>query len=308
MVGVSRLSSVRSTTNISRFRYYVFTATGATQWDYPAAPPSHQPSPTEQPHYAPSPVGPDGAPQDGDRGLGKTALALGGGLLAASNFKPLGQKVGAKMAGFFGSKPQPQQQNYQSPAPQVHVYPVYMPGPPGASPPPYHGQSPPMDPNYSHYAAGPPGAVPPAISPGIAMNSGGPGGFQSQSGPPLYIYGAVFADNDVTQVIRSLVTPQQTLTLSGDALVKQLGDPWPEAERKQFSVLYAYGDRPMELVAAELAFPPPFGLNVMYELLLTQVSQHNHCHYRDQERGYIEKAHGILPTSAFPDHRLCVGY
>lgn len=115
-----------------------------------------------------------------------------------------------------------------------------------------------MDPNYGHYAAGnaagvPPAMSPGAMSPGMAMNAGGPGGFPSQAGPPLYIYGAVFADSDVTQVVRSLVTPQQTLTLSGETLVKQLGDPWPEAERKQFSVLYAYGDRPMEIVAAELA-------------------------------------------------------
>jgi hypothetical protein len=81
------------------------------------------------------------------------------------------------------------------------------------------------------------------------------GAFTPQNGPPLHIYGAVFADRDVTQIVKSLVTPQQTLTLSGDTLAEKLGDPWPEAGRKMFNVLYSYGDRPMELIAAELVMP-----------------------------------------------------
>jgi hypothetical protein len=76
------------------------------------------------------------------------------------------------------------------------------------------------------------------------------------SGPPLYIYGAAFADRDVTQIVRSLVTPQQTLTLTGDTLVQKLGDPWPQVRRKMFSVLYSYGDRTMELLAAVLVIIP----------------------------------------------------
>jgi len=70
-------------------------------------------------------------------------------------------------------------------------------------------------------------------------------------GPPLHIHGAVFADKNVTELVRSLVTSQQTLSLQGEKLVEQFGDPWPEAGRKMFNVLYSYGDRPMELVAAD---------------------------------------------------------
>ena len=57
------------------------------------------------------------------------------------------------------------------------------------------------------------------------MNTGGTGAFAPpQMGPPLYIYGAVFADKDVTQIVRSLITPQQTLSLKGETLAQQLGD------------------------------------------------------------------------------------
>ncbi|PNP51010.1 hypothetical protein FNYG_15926 [Fusarium nygamai] len=91
-----------------------------------------------------------------------------------------------------------------------------LPGPP---PPP----SPPPPP--------PPGPRPnqgpsPDFVPRVPIAAGGRGANAPYSGgPALYIYGAVFADKDVTQIVRSLVTPQQTLTLTGDTLVQKLGDP-----------------------------------------------------------------------------------
>lgn len=253
----NRSESQEQTVDVHRSRFYVFTATGATQWEYPAPPPNHQAPPTDQSFHTSPSQGADVPAQDGDRGLGKTALAVGGGLLAASALKPFGQKFGAKMAGFFGNKPQ-QQYYSQSPTPQtqVHVYPVYVPGAPGA-PQPYHGQPQGMAPNPGYYPAGDAGGMtaPSGVPPPMPVNANGPSSFPAQNIPPLYIYGAVFADHDVTQAVRSLITPQQTVTLSGETLVKQFGDPWPEAERKMFNVLYAYGDRPMELIAVELVDP-----------------------------------------------------
>ncbi|KAH8729977.1 hypothetical protein BGZ61DRAFT_586408 [Ilyonectria robusta] len=275
--------------------YYVLPATGATQWEFPTAPSDqpqypppgdHQMPPTDQLSYNPALEGADQPAQDGDRGLGKTALSLGGGFLAGSSLRHkfenhhqhhdqqhgLGKMtqsmamagagaIGAKIFGLFGNKQQQQQQ----PPPQqtqVHVYPVYVPGPQGAPPQSYHGQPPPVDPNYAHIPAGAASGV--ALGMGVSASPHHPGGtpvpfqgpgvmgaFAPQNGPPLHIYGAMFADKDVTQIVRHLVTPQQTLTIKGESLVEQFGDPWPEAGRKMFNVLYSYGDRPMEFIAAD---------------------------------------------------------
>ncbi|KAI8712349.1 WW domain-containing protein [Fusarium sp. LHS14.1] len=260
--------------------YYIFTATGVTQWEY-------QNAPSDQPQYSPTPdhqsqpsydTPADTPVQDGDRGLGKVALAMGGGYLLGHGHKHeqhqqhgLGKMtqsmamagagaIGAKIFGLFGNKQQQQHQASPPPQPQVHVYPVYVPGPqaaPSPGPPSYYGQPPPVGQNLGHYGGTPgtPGMTPPAQPyhhGGVQSPvTGGMGAFTPQIGPPLHIYGAVFADRDVTQIVKSLVTPQQTLTLSGDTLAEKLGDPWPEAERKMFNVLYSYGDRPMEVIAAD---------------------------------------------------------
>ncbi|KAI1018632.1 hypothetical protein LB503_005494 [Fusarium chuoi] len=221
---------------------------------------------------------------DGDRGLGKTALAIGGGFLAGSTLRNKFEKhheshgqqnglgkmaqsaaiagagaVGAKIMGLFGNKqhaaPPAQTATYTHTQTQTHYYPVYVPGPQVSPPPLHYGQHPQTT---SSYAQNPPaetvGAAPGIQSLGSPMSLQSPvsvGAFQPQSGPPLHVHGAVFADKDVTQIVRSLVTPQQTLQIKGDSLVEQFGDPWPEVERKMFNVLYSYGDRPMELLAAE---------------------------------------------------------
>lgn len=277
-------------------RYYVFTATGATQWEYPTPPsdqlpcpppPEYQAPPSNQALYTPTPDATDEHIQDGDRGLGKAALAIGSGFLAGKAFggkteghnnQGLGKvtqsiamagagAIGSKIFGLFGNKPQNQPAS-SAPQTQVHVYPVYVPGPQGSphpvpqGPPVYHGQPPTVGQNFGPMGAGGGIGAAPGMAPSSApYHEGQPSnaGWMSPSAPPstppLYIHGAVFADKDVTQIIRGLVTPQQTLMLQGENLVEQLGDPWPEVGRKMFNVLYSYGDRPMELVAAELVSP-----------------------------------------------------
>jgi hypothetical protein len=177
--------------------------------------------------------------------------------------------VGAKIMGLFGNKQQQQQPaptvqtaSYTHTQTQTHFYPVFVPGPQVSPPPSYYGQHLPGNSGHAHNpTAETVGVVPGIQSFGSPHQTGGApmslqssssiGAFQPQTGPPLHIYGAVFADKDVTQIVRSLVTPQQTLQIKGDSLVEQFGDPWPDVERKMFNVLYSYGDRPMELLAAE---------------------------------------------------------
>ncbi|KAH7227192.1 uncharacterized protein BKA55DRAFT_527211 [Fusarium redolens] len=279
--------------------YYVFPATGATQWALPVYPPRQQQYQTLQDRNAPTienptnttEVGVDNQPLgDGDRGLGKTAFAMGGGFLAGSSFRNKFEKhheshgqqdglgkvaqsiaiagagaVGAKIMGLFGNKQQQQQPAVQTAThthTQTHFYPVYVPGPQVSPSPSYYGQHPPGNSSYAHNPSGETVGVAPGLqsfgsphqtgaTPVPLQSPSSIGAFQLQSGPPLHIYGAVFADKDVTQIVRSLVTPQQTLQIKGDSLVEQFGDPWPEVERKMFNVLYSYGDRPMEVLAAE---------------------------------------------------------
>jgi hypothetical protein len=84
-----------------------------------------------------------------------------------------------------------------------------------------------------------------------AQNQGG-GGIGSFLGgsnaPRLNIICAAWSDQDVTQQVRRMVTPDQRFEISTDDLVKTFGDPWPSV-RKQFSILYSYGQRPWELAA-----------------------------------------------------------
>ena len=68
------------------------------------------------------------------------------------------------------------------------------------------------------------------------------------TGPPLHIHAAAYADRDVTDGVRSLVTADQKLTITN--LFDEFGDPWPEAKQKGFNCLYQYGDRPLEVWAS----------------------------------------------------------
>jgi hypothetical protein len=74
-----------------------------------------------------------------------------------------------------------------------------------------------------------------------------PGSFKP--GPPrLIIHAAAFADKDVTGTLRMLAASEQQISFQ-KRLTEQFGDPWPEAKRKGLSILYQYGDRPMEVWA-----------------------------------------------------------
>lgn len=90
---------------------------------------------------------------------------------------------------------------------------------------------------------------------GASTAVGGGGGISSflggitHTGPRLYIHVAAFADRDVTDKVRALVTPQQEFTLEGGKMKDEFGDPWPEVGRKMFSIMYQYGDRPLEVWA-----------------------------------------------------------
>lgn len=69
-----------------------------------------------------------------------------------------------------------------------------------------------------------------------------------QGSGELYIHAACFGDQDITQKVRDMVTQQQTLSIRCDTLTYHFGDPWPN-HRKQFSMLYSYGQQPWQLVA-----------------------------------------------------------
>lgn len=180
--------------------------------------------------------------------------------------------LGAKFFGRKGQAPQPAPpQNYQSVTPGWPGYPTSPPAYPVQSPPPpgqpmTSGSSPGLG-GFGNLAVGSAAGVAGALAMGSASNllhhhhsqeqipatrigSNGPGmssfvGGLTHSGPTLHIHAATFADADVTQRVRALVGPSQELTIA--KMSDEFGDPWPEAKRKSFIVLYQYGERPMEV-------------------------------------------------------------
>lgn len=66
--------------------------------------------------------------------------------------------------------------------------------------------------------------------------------------PRLKIHCAAYSDQDVTNAVRSMIKPGQIFEVDTGKLAETFGDPWPD-NRKQFSVLYSYGERPWELAA-----------------------------------------------------------
>jgi hypothetical protein len=188
-----------------------------------------------------------------NQGLGTMA-----GLLSTAGAGALG----AKLSGFFGGK-----KGSGQASPPVAAPPAYPgPMPPAPAPAPYMAASP--GPGFGspatfaagtaagYAAGGGPGPFyhgnPGGPPPGATTGAGGAGFFYggpTQSGPRLIIHGAAYADRDVTAKVIALVTPAQTLSLDCKKLNDAFGDPWPENERKSFSVLYQYGDRPLEVWA-----------------------------------------------------------
>ena len=187
-------------------------------------------------------------------GLGSMAALLGSAGAGA---------LGAK---FFGRKGQTAQT-----VPQA--YPVQAPPPPGypgQSPPPGNPNSGPGFGSLGNFAAGGAAGMAGAFAaheasnvlhhhhhqnqggvPTTAGGSGGTGSFLgglTYSGPRLTIHAAAYADADVTDRVRALVSPEQVLTIK--SMNDDFGNPWPEVDRKSFTVLYQYGDRPLEVWAA----------------------------------------------------------
>jgi hypothetical protein len=182
-----------------------------------------------------------------------------------------GASVGALGAKFFGGR-KPNQPTYDASSASHPQYPGYH-----TSPPPepfYPAQSPPfpvhtsqmMPPGPGHYA-GAVGAAAGATSM-MAVNAVSnypqnhyhqpPGGLPAtggtfhsgsfNSGPRLVIHAATFADKDVTEKVRMLVNSEQQISIQ-KKMTEEFGDPWPESTRKGLSILYQYGDRPMEVWA-----------------------------------------------------------
>jgi hypothetical protein len=234
---------------ILKSRFYLNPA-GASQWEYPGPPqqqlsypppnvalptPPLQSPPLEQLQYPP---GQDMTPPaDGERGLGKGLLMGAGGLLAGAfvahkieehkhhnHFWSSGPKFPLPAAGAGGllgamGSHLPFGNNSAAPAPP----------PPQPQPQPQPQVAPTQHHSFGSY-------IPAAF---------GGGGNE----PRLYIHCAAYSDQDVTNAVRSMVKPNQSLEIDTQKLIEAFGDPWP-GNRKQFSVLYSYGERPWELAAS----------------------------------------------------------
>lgn len=175
--------------------------------------------------------------------------------------------VGALGAKLFGGKTKPQAASPPQPAPSPAHAATWASPPPYQSYPAVHSSpsvypvpmGPPMPlngPNHGQYGTAMSGATNfshnqhQPMSPPPTTGSGATGAFyggSSPSGPRLIIHAAYFADKDVTEKVRMLVRPEQKISF--EKMKDEFGDPWPEAERKALSILYQYGDRPMEVWA-----------------------------------------------------------
>ena len=304
---------------LTNLRYYVNTATGFSQWEYPSVPtdpsqagaspqPAHEaPDQHQQPQQEVASPSVDAQPDaQGEQSRGLMSFAAGAFLghemqdhkphdhhnILGSMATMIGSAgVGALGAKFFGGKKQPQptspppapSQAQPAPwaSPPFQGYPAPHPGPPmypaHSPPPPVHTspQMPHGGPSPGQYAMGAAAAagVASAIAVGGASNfshdqqqyqqqhqpmglpvmagSGATDAFQgggSLSGPRLFIHAACFADKDVTEKVRTLVKPEQKISFEN--MMNEFGDPWPEAKRKSLSIVYQYGDRPMEVWAS----------------------------------------------------------
>jgi len=91
----------------------------------------------------------------------------------------------------------------------------------------------------------------PLVGPAQHHGIGGfmPAALGGGNAPRLNIICAAYCDRDVTNAVRSMIKPGQIFEIDTYKLVETFGDPWPD-NRKQFSVLYSYGQRPWELAAS----------------------------------------------------------
>jgi hypothetical protein len=217
-----------------KLRFYLNLATDASQWEYPGPPQPQQPFPPQQDAASPTPplqsppleqpqdtaaqeVPP---PADDDRGLGK----VGGGLLGVA---------GGLLAGAFVAHEVDEHKNHH------HLW-------SGGKKPMAAGLLATMGSRLPFGNSAPPQTQ------GIPSQQHGLGSFMPFGGgnaPKLYIHCAAYCDQDVTQQVRRMVTPGQVFEIDTGKLWEYWGDPWKN-NRKQFSVLYSYGQRPWELAAS----------------------------------------------------------
>jgi hypothetical protein len=205
------------------------------------------------------------------------------GLIGAAGAGVLGTKLFGGMGQSAQAAPLPPAPSaYPAMSPQAPGYPA---SPPGAAAYPVQAQPPPAYPGQP-VQPGAPGSGPGlgglgkfavgsavGVAGALAVNeasslfhhhqggasagaptaAGGGGGMTSflggitHSGPRLVIHAAAYADRDVTDKVKARISPDQILTIEN--MNDEFGDPWPEANRKMFSVLYQYGDRPLEVWA-----------------------------------------------------------
>jgi hypothetical protein len=209
--------------------------------------------------------------------LGSVAGLLGAAGAGALGAKLLGGKGQAAQNASLSQLPQ-SHPTMQQPTP-LQGYPGPQPAAPNYStPPPSYGPVPPAPPGgppnsslggLGKFAAGGAAGVVGALALDEASHvfhqggkdeapppPGGPPdsgigslfGRPTPSCPRLHIYGATISDKDVTDACRTKIDPDQSLKI-GD-MVKEFGDPWPENNVKQFTCLYQYGDRPLEIWAS----------------------------------------------------------
>jgi hypothetical protein len=172
------------------------------------------------------PVQQDTPPPDGERGLGKGLLGVAGGLLAGAivtheideHKNKLEHVPGFKMWGHSNSSG-------------------------GGGILSSLGRGAGAGALFSSFGRGGGGAA--TTSP--AAPAGGMFSSFGNSGPPLHIHCAAYCDQDVTQQVRRMVTGS-ALSIDTGNIIGIFGDPWP-GNRKQFSVIYSYGQRPWELAA-----------------------------------------------------------
>jgi hypothetical protein len=106
-----------------------------------------------------------------------------------------------------------------------------------------------------------------------------PAAFGGGNAPRLNIICAAYCDQDVTNALRSMIKPGQILEIDTGKLVETFGNPWPD-NRKQFSVLYSYGQRPWELAASHQD-------NGLFQLLPHQPLDRNRMEFIQDPRSRI---------------------
>ncbi|KUJ23820.1 uncharacterized protein LY89DRAFT_776059 [Mollisia scopiformis] len=247
--------------------YYLNLTTNASQWNFPVeqvqTPYGSPPPPQQYPPYqqqqsdtpqsqqigtVPEPTGEVGP--DGERGLGKIAagglLGVAGGLVARAIFKHEEEegKIQKPHFSFWNNGDNSSNNQPDSNGPSSWLSKLSG----GGNKPDF------TIPAAAAAGGGLFGSLASHI-PGFSASGQQPAAqmyaspsWHTGNNPKLHIHCAAWSDQDVTHLIRRMVTPSQSIDFNTDDLGDHLGDPWPGAP-KQFSIVYSYGPRPWELVS-----------------------------------------------------------